>query len=68
MKCPACRDEIETGRKVNGRLYCIECGNELADGIIGPPPRPLFFGGIDREQHVEAGPWQENAVRHLEEA
>lgn len=50
---------------IQGSHYCLECGNEILYGAIGPPPRPTapagHYGPCD-----DISPGQENAIRTME--
>lgn len=70
--CDACHDLIPMdalGGRVGGRDYCDECYAEVEFGIIAGPPVILDFDGPRlRRDPDQAGPWQEHAIRCLEEA
>lgn len=47
---------------------CEGCAAELLAGIIGPPPRRCEPARRSwREPLEETGPWQDNAIRDLED-
>lgn len=46
--------------------YCGECADELFRNHISIRPAQLYSSGSGRER--EPSPWQENAVRHLEDS
>lgn len=49
--------------------HCLECGNEKFRGVIETTPARLFSAGsgCPLEPNGDASPWQENAIRDMEE-
>lgn len=62
-KCPACGDPAEW--LLDGVAYCPDCYNELAYGVIRDQ-NVHFVGGVAARQD-DVSPWQENAIRCLED-
>lgn len=66
--CPCCGDLLkEDFLLLDGTRFCNECGLEKVSGAIGPPPNSVEFKG-SRGYKDETSPWQEMAVRLLEDA
>jgi hypothetical protein len=64
-RCYACGDPAVAAYKK--REVCKECYAELANGVIRNA-NVNFFGGRSTPMEDDGGPWQQNAVRDLEEA
>lgn len=71
--CRACFERLSAAngptRVIAGMAYCKECGDELAEGKIGPPAGTLFFGGRPGDGKLdEEGGYQSIARKALEES
>ena len=59
-ECPPCKKEI--------RGACKACHNEVVHDIIKPQfMTPQFGGGPPAKAEDDAGPWQSNAIRDMED-
>lgn len=67
--CHACREPSEKRSAIDGNLYCHDCFDELAHGIIPPAYGPLEdeTGYADYQNLVDQGSW-DNSVRALEDS
>jgi ribosomal protein L37AE/L43A len=63
-QCYACGDPAVTTYK--NRHVCNECYHELAKGVV-VNQNVNFFGGRATPMEDDGGPWQQNAVRDLED-
>jgi len=70
--CCECGDPARSTWK--GRRYCAECLAELRDGLIINHDRAKIwnYGRAAPSEQMnkrgeEAGPWQENAIRQMED-
>jgi hypothetical protein len=64
-KCYACGDVAVATH--NKKQVCKECYEELAKGKI-KNHNVNFFGGRSTPMEDDGGPWQQNAVRDMEDA
>jgi hypothetical protein len=80
MRCAACEEwiDLEDTRPAvkpgqwQGKWYCFDCYNELAHGQVNTihmHTAKLYpsGAGCPLEPNNDAGPWQENAIRDMEE-
>lgn len=63
-ECYACGDVAR--HRFQGKSVCKECLDELKDGVV-VNQNIHFFGGTPATMNDDAGPWQENAVRCMED-
>jgi len=63
--CYACGDPAVTTH--NKKEVCEDCYYELAKGTI-TNQNVNFFGGRATPMEDDGGPWQQNAVRDMEES
>ena len=63
--CHACKDVVGKLHEYEGKLYCRICRNELRDGTVTNQNVTFFGGGSGGRDDIS--PWQENAIRNLED-
>ena len=68
MRCFACGeilDRTDPHGSVGVKPYCVDCYDEVVHGKIRNQNITFFGGGVATEDDI--GPWQENAIRALED-
>lgn len=64
--CRSCGDLCSEALTFNGAARCETCYRELAHGEIVCQNVQISFGGTGTRED-DGGPWQQNAVRELED-
>jgi len=63
-ECACCGDPAEKIHE--GRPLCMECWDELINGVISTEPAHPYGTGGCYGPLEDTGPWQDNAIRDLE--
>lgn len=63
--CHACKESTIERHEYKGKLYCKMCRDELRDGKV--TNQNVTFSGGGSGGRDDISPWQENAIRNLED-